>query len=227
MANPQYFIGLMSGTSLDGVDIALVQIGTDAKIKLVDFTCLELGYQLTQELAQVSIAEQVNLEQLGQLNIKLAKLFAKGCNDLLAVNNLSPEHITAIGSHGMTIRHCPDSEHAFTLQITDANTLSALTNIDVISDFRGMDVAYQGQGAPLVPKFHSALLDDGAQGIFVNLGGIANITVIENDKPVLGYDTGPANTLMNIWCQQHISQDYDFDGQWARTGKVPAKKSST
>lgn len=220
MANFQYFIGLMSGTSLDGVDAALVQIDSDGKVELVDFYCFELDALLAQELARISVAESVNLEQLGQLNIKLAKLFAQACNHLLVANALCANQITAIGCHGVTVRHCPDIEHAFTLQLTDPNTLSALTGIDVIADLRGMDVAYQGQGAPLVPKFHRALLSQQQQGVFVNLGGIANITVIARDKPILGYDTGPANTLMNIWCQQNIGKDYDDGGQWARTGKV-------
>lgn len=220
METQQYFIGVMSGTSLDGVDIALVQIAQQGSIKLVDFSCIDLPSQLTTQLAHVSVAEQVNLQELGQLNVKLAKLFAQGCNDLLKANQLTSQQITAIGCHGITIRHCPELEYAFTWQITDANTLSALTNIDVVADFRGMDMAFNGQGAPLVPKFHQALLEAEQQAVFVNLGGIANITVIEHNQPVIGYDTGPANTLMNLWCQQHLSKSFDEDGQWARSGNV-------
>lgn len=220
MDNNQYFIGLMSGTSLDGVDIALVQISTQGKVSLIDFACLALPPQMTQQITEVSMSEFVNVEQLGQLNVQLAKLFAEGCNKIIQRNDLTAAQITAIGCHGITIRHCPDLSHPFTLQITEPNTLAALTGIDVIADFRGMDMALGGQGAPLVPKFHQALLAKQQEAIFINLGGIANITVIENDKPIIGYDTGPANTLLNIWCQQHTGQDYDHNGDWARSGQV-------
>ena len=224
MARDEYFIGLMSGTSLDGVDIALIQVTQSGTIKLIDFNCLPLPQTLQQKLADISIAEQVNLEQLGQLNIELAKLCANGCNQLLAVSNVKKEQITAIGSHGVTIRHRPELANAFTMQITDPNTLAALTGIDVIADFRGMDMAFGGQGAPLVPKFHQALLAKEQDAIFVNLGGIANITVIEQNSRdshnILGFDTGPANTLMNLWCKQHQGVDYDQNGQWAKTGTV-------
>lgn len=223
MANNQYFIGLMSGTSLDGIDVALIQTSRTGSIKLIDFKCVPLTKSLAEQLAQVSIADQINLEQMGQLSVALAKLCAAGCNDILQINDLTAEQVTAIGSHGVTIRHRPELEHSFTLQITDPNTLAALTGIDVVADLRGMDMAFGGQGAPLVPKFHQALLANTSaaqQGIFLNLGGIANITVIEQDKPVLGYDTGPANTLMNLWCKQHTGEDYDHNGNWAKTGKV-------
>lgn len=223
MAMNQLFIGLMSGTSLDGVDVALIEVSPAGAIRLIDFHCIALPVDLAEQLAQVSIAEAVNLEHVGQLGVQLAQLCAQGCQQLLTKNHLRASQITAIGSHGVTIRHRPELEHSFTLQITDANTLSALTQIDVIADFRGMDMAFGGQGAPLVPKFHQALMKSLAKtqsGIFVNLGGIANITVIENDKPLLGYDTGPANTLMNLWCKLHQGTEYDENGNWAKSGRV-------
>lgn len=223
MANTQYFIGLMSGTSLDGVDIALIQVLPTGSIKLIDFNYIPLPLHLSEQLAEVSVAQYVDLELLGQLGIELAKLCALGCNNLLTNNQLNSEQVTAIGSHGVTVRHRPELEHSFTLQITDPNTLAALTNIDVIADFRGMDVAFGGQGAPLVPKFHQALMtsvNQTEQGIFVNLGGIANITVLEQGKPVIGYDTGPANTLMNLWCKRVTGKEFDADGKWARSGHV-------
>jgi len=220
METKQYFIGLMSGTSLDGIDIALVQIADESPIRLIDFACAPLPKPLVKQLTTLSISEQISLEMLGQTGIELAELCAEGCLSVLAKNALSPEQITAIGSHGVTVRHRPELTLPFTLQITDPNRLAALTNIDVIADFRGMDMAHGGQGAPLVPKFHQALLPPRQDGIFVNLGGIANITVIEQNKPVIGYDTGPANTLMNLWCQQHRNESYDDNGKWAASGKV-------
>ena len=227
MNTSQYFIGLMSGTSLDGLDVALVEVQRDGKLSLIDFICKPLPKPLSSALASMSIAQQVDLDQLGQVSVALAKLSASACLHIIEKNHLLPERITAIGSHGVTVRHRPNSEHSFSLQITDPNTLAALTGIDVIADFRGMDIAHQGQGAPLVPKFHQVLLGQFNQqfstntdAILANLGGIANISVLAQGQGVVGYDTGPANTLMNLWCQQHLNQDFDVDGEWAATGKV-------
>lgn len=216
----QYYLGLMSGTSLDGVDIALVQIGQDNHVQLVDFTCLDLPLHLAEQLQQVSIAERVSTEQVGQLGIELAKLKAKACIDMLAANKLNNRDVVAIGSHGVTIRHRPELELPFTLQITDPNTLAALTGIDVIADFRGMDMAVSGQGAPLVPMFHRALFAETEEAILANLGGIANITVLSTEQDIVGYDTGPANTLMDVWYRKNQGPGFDCGGQWAKSGKV-------
>lgn len=220
MQSQQYYIGLMSGTSLDGVDIALVSIEPHSKPSLIDFKCLQIPAEIKTQLANFSSAELVDLELLSEVSVQMAQICAKGVNALIADNNLEANDIQAIGSHGVTIRHRPNSKFPFTLQITEPNTLAALTQIDVIADLRGMDVANGGQGAPLVPIFHQELLDNGQNGIFANLGGIANITVIKQGQNIIGYDTGPANTLMNLWCECHQGVEFDRNGEWAKSGSV-------
>jgi len=139
-------------------------------------------------------------------------------SQLLASNYIRPEQIRAIGSHGQTIRHMPEGKHAFSLQIGDPNSISVLTGIDVIADFRRKDIALGGQGAPLVPAFHQAAFGSDKQSrVVVNIGGIANITYLPKDKSkqILGYDTGPGNTLLDAWCKKHTGNNYDAKGEWA------------
>lgn len=220
MQSKKYYIGLMSGTSLDGVDITLVNIGALGQPKLIDFKCIPIPAQLKSHLANFCNAELVDLELVSEVSVQLAQVCAEAVNILISDNGLVATDVKAIGSHGVTIRHRPNSKYPFTLQITEPNTLAALTQIDVIADLRGMDVANGGQGAPLVPMFHQVLLREGQDGIFANLGGIANITVIKQEQNIIGYDTGPANTLMNLWCEIHQGVEFDRDGQWAASGTV-------
>lgn len=228
MKDKQYFLGLMSGTSLDGLDVALVTIDHLGAIALVDYACFGLPDEQKRQLAQLSLAQQSEVDTIGHLAIELAKFSAHACLSLLANNQVSADKVTAIGCHGVTIRHRPQHQHAFSWQLTDPNTLAALTQIDVIADFRGMDMAVKGQGAPLVPKFHQAVWAQYQQSkpthlaqdaIIVNLGGIANISVLSQRLGVLGYDTGPANTLMDLWCQRHTGNSYDHGGTWAASGQ--------
>jgi anhydro-N-acetylmuramic acid kinase len=226
MNNKTYFIGLMSGTSLDAIDVAVVDIqrigsSNDNKISLIASHSVPLPNAIKSQLIHLSFEPDININVLGETSIELAQLFAKAINDLLKSQNIDSKQVVAIGSHGLTIRHQPNSPLPFSMQITDSNLLAQLTAIDVISDFRNMDIAAGGQGAPLVPAFHQAIFSEVEGGcIILNLGGIANITVLNPKEKVLGYDTGPANTLLDAWCQKHTGNTYDKNGQWAASGKV-------
>ena len=226
MNNKTYFIGLMSGTSLDGIDVALIDIQSlhstnDNKISLVASHSSPLPESIKSQLIHLSFEQNINISVLGETGIQLAHLFASAINTLLQSHNIDNKEVVAIGSHGITIRHQPVSSLPFSMQITDSNLLAQLTGIDVISDFRNMDIAVGGQGAPLVPAFHQALFSEIKDGcIILNLGGIANITVLNPEQDVLGYDTGPANTLLDTWCQKHTGYAYDKNGHWASLGNV-------
>jgi anhydro-N-acetylmuramic acid kinase len=155
---------------------------------------------------------------MGRVDRAAAELFAEVSLQLLKDNYIRPDQIIAIGSHGQTIRHIPFGEHSFSLQIGDPNTLATLTGIDVIADFRRRDIALGGQGAPLVPAFHKAMFASSTKSrIVINIGGIANITYLpkSNSDDIIGFDTGPGNTLLDVWCKLHTGQNYDEKGQWA------------
>jgi anhydro-N-acetylmuramic acid kinase len=236
MNSKSYFVGLMSGTSLDAIDVAIVEIqsiNSYDKISLVAFHSVSLPKLIKSNLIHLSFEQNVNMQILGHTGVQLAQLFADAVNDLISQQQIDKSQIVAIGSHGLTIRHQPNDEFPFSMQITDANLLAQLTGIDVVSDFRNMDVAVGGQGAPLVPAFHQALftqksnteidqpLDDESEAcILLNLGGIANITVLNPNADVIGYDTGPANTLLDTWCEKHTGKSYDSQGLWAASGVV-------
>ena len=206
----------MSGTSLDGVDVALCSFDADCKLIATHF----LPYPAELKLALLALHNpcENELEAAILLGNQLACLYAKAVNKLLAANKLSAKDIIAIGCHGQTIRHRP--ELGFTLQIGNAALLAELTGITVVSDFRSRDIAAGGQGAPLVPAFHLAIFGSKTKNrAIVNIGGIANITVLGKNGQVLGFDTGPGNALIDYWAKLHTGQDYDKNGDWARTGE--------
>ena len=220
MAEQALFIGLMSGTSLDGVDAALV--GFQNEIPHVVTTHF-LPYPQTVRAPVLALQYPANneLETSALLANTLATLYAEAVHGLLAKAQKTAADITAIGCHGQTIRHRP--ELGFTLQIGNAALLAELTNITVVSDFRSRDVAAGGQGAPLVPAFHRAVFASSTQHrAIVNIGGIANITTLaaNNSQPVLGFDSGPGNMLLDGWIKQHQQLDYDANGVWASSGKL-------
>jgi anhydro-N-acetylmuramic acid kinase len=158
------------------------------------------------------------------LDRSLGLLYADAVNALLRESAVDPRDIKAIGNHGQTIRHRPDATPAFTLQIGDAATLANTCGIATVADFRSADIALGGQGAPLAPAFHQwAFARDDQPGFVVNIGGIANITVLQPGTPVTGFDTGPGNTLLDAWCRQHRNMRFDADGCWANSGKVITK----
>ena len=238
--NKQYYLGLMSGTSADGIDLALVTF--DKKNKLKHHASYYQPYddETTAKIVALYCAENNNpenneIDRAFELDIELAQLFAKAIASFLSQEQLSSNNIIAIGNHGQTIRHRPSSKHPFTLQIGCCQTLATLTNIRVVGQFRRKDMALGGQGAPLVPAFHQTIfkeesVDEGAiindSDVFiVNIGGIANLTFLPatNQLNVIGYDTGTGNALMDDWYRLHNPNSnihYDKNGDWAATGTI-------
>ena len=223
------FIGLMSGTSLDGVDVALVEFNNNdsvasGQIRLLDTHFLAYPASLRAQILALQHPTANELETTALMGNALAKLYAEAVNQLLAKINLKPQQITAIGCHGQTIRHQPQLMDGigFTLQIGNPALLAELTDITVVADFRSRDIAAGGQGAPLVPAFHQAMFASAKMSrAIINIGGIANITYLKNNN-VLGFDSGPGNMLLDAWIKQHQNLDYDANGGWASTGQVIA-----
>lgn len=223
---PALYIGLMSGTSLDGVDCALTDCSEGAP-RVIDFITSDIDAGLRERLLRLTMNQAIDLRELGNADVELGELFANAVKALLAKHKLVAADLIAIGSHGQTIWHQPPQSNAsrpFTLQIGDPNTLAELTGITVVADFRRKDMAAGGQGAPLVPALHRELFhSDASDRVVLNLGGIANITWLPKDgRPCVGLDTGPANVLLDAWIKRHRGVDYDDDGQWAATGTVNA-----
>jgi anhydro-N-acetylmuramic acid kinase len=222
MPNKPIFLGLISGTSLDGVDAVAVEFDGDQP-RLLASQGASYPNQLKADLKAICLPGANEIDRLGQLDRQVGVRFAETALSLLQSCNLKPEQITAIGCHGQTIRHRPNLETPFTLQIGDPNTISELTGITTVADFRRRDMAANGQGAPLVPAYHQVLFQHPEQArIILNLGGIANITCLPaGDKTgVIGYDTGPANTLLDRWIERYQDITFDSQGEWARCGKV-------
>lgn len=219
-----YFIGLMSGTSLDGVDAALVHFGSG------HFTVVATHFQaydphLRTRLQQLCYAPQVAFADMGTLDAELGEIFAACCERLLASSGVGREMVRAIGSHGQTVYHHPHGSHPFSLQIGDPNRLAQLTGIATVADFRRRDIAAGGQGAPLAPGFHRAAFStQNSHTIVANIGGIANLTILPpvGLGEVVGFDCGPGNTLMDHWTQLHLGTGWDSGGDWARGGRADA-----
>lgn len=214
---PEFYLGLMSGTSMDGVDVALVDF-SGPHPRLLDCQTYPYPADLLKDLHQLCDASQNEIEKMGKADRAVGKVFAQASLDLLKANYVRPDQVIAIGSHGQTIRHIPQGHDAFSLQIGDPNTIAALTQIDVVADFRRKDVALGGQGAPLVPAFHHAIFSTPNKSrIVINIGGISNITYLPKSGAanIIGFDTGPGNTLMDAWCKKHTGKDYDNKGEWA------------
>lgn len=225
MSNKQYFIGLMSGTSADGIDLALVDFsGTKPLLVQSYFSAYndDLHNRIT-ELYEPGLNE---IDKAFHLDKELASHFAQAIHVFLTQLKLEASDIVAIGNHGQTIRHRPKSatvELPYTLQIGCSQTLACFTGIDVVGQFRHKDIALGGQGAPLVPAFHRQLFDVQTSDTFiVNIGGIANITYLPScaSKQVLGFDTGPGNGLMDAWCNKYHQARYDQGGKWAASGEL-------
>lgn len=229
---PEYFIGAMTGTSIDGLDICLLDF-SHSPPRLVGRHEQPLGESLTswlRALASGNLPTELPppahdaIDLLGMADRALAEITAAGVRRLLDQVAVAPEAVRAIGSHGQTIRHRPDwGAAAFTLQIGDPSRIAELTGIGVAADFRRRDFAAGGQGAPLVPPAHAALFPDSRDDrdtLLVNLGGIANVSVIRPGEPPLGFDTGPANTLMDAWHARHQGGPFDRDGQWGAQGQA-------
>lgn len=212
------YIGLMSGTSLDGVDGALVDFSQDGVRSLGDaYVAFPAGLRADLMALQTPGHNEIEREALAAN--ALMRHYADCVGSLLAQAGIGPDAVAAIGAHGQTIRHRP--ELGFTRQLNNPALLAELSGIDVIADLRSRDVAAGGQGAPLVPAFHQALFNaPGQTRVVANIGGISNISVLQADGTVTGYDSGPGNALMDGWILRHQGQPYDADGTWAASGKV-------
>ena len=220
-ASSELFVGTLSGTSVDGIDAALVRFG--ARPELIATHSLAFPAELKAELLALGRPGDNEIDRLGRADVALGRLFARAVNELLAKAGLTTRDVRAVGSHGQTIRHRPGFDPAFTLQIGDPNVIATETGIAVVADFRRKDLALGGQGAPLVPAFHEAVFRTKENDrVVVNIGGIANLTALSADPtaPVLGFDTGPGNTLLDAWARRVLGTPMDRDGALAAGGRV-------
>jgi len=217
---PDYYIGLMSGTSMDGIDAVVASFG-DGAINIVARQERPFPQDLRDSLllaADTPVNEPI--EALGELDRSVGECFRDAANAVLATSGLAPQAIRAIGSHGQTVRHQPDAIRPYSLQIGNPTTIATGTGITTVADFRSADIEAGGQGAPLVPPFHEWLFRSADRNrVILNIGGIANITVLgPTGTPVTGFDTGPGNTLLDRWIRAHQGEPFDADGHWAASG---------
>ncbi|MCU1717492.1 anhydro-N-acetylmuramic acid kinase [Pseudomonas sp. 5P_3.1_Bac2] len=211
------YLGVMSGTSLDGLDIALIE--QTHKTRLIASHYLAMPPTLGNDLLALCASGPDELARAAMAEQTWAQLAAQGIHALLAEQGLSAQDIRAIGSHGQTVRHEP--QRGFTIQIGNPALLAELTGISVVADFRRRDVAAGGQGAPLVPAFHESLFADGQSNrAILNIGGFSNLSLLEPNRPVQGFDCGPGNVLLDAWIGRQRNLPYDQDGQWAASGHV-------
>ena len=216
------FIGLMSGTSLDGVDGVLADFSQE-KMAVVGYTSAPLAPELRAELLALNTNGPDELHRAALAANALAKAYADVVHRLLECHNTPASAVRAIGAHGQTVRHRPQEFDGtgYTLQLNNPALLAERTGIAVVADFRSRDVAAGGQGAPLVPAFHQGVFGCADETVLVlNIGGISNLSVLGADGSVLGFDCGPGNALMDHWCQRHTGQAFDRDGAWAAQGQV-------
>jgi anhydro-N-acetylmuramic acid kinase len=215
-----FFLGLISGTSVDGIDAALARF--EPRLEVVAARTFPMDAGLANEVLRVSQSDaRLSLDDLGRLDSLLGEAFARAANALLAEARVSRTEVAAIGSHGQTLRHSPTGPAPFTLQLADASIIAERTGLATVADFRRRDVAAGGQGAPLVPAFHAAVFGDAdVPRAVLNIGGIANLTLLPSSGPVRGFDTGPGNGLMDAWCMRHRGERFDRDGAFARSGRV-------
>lgn len=216
-----WLIGVMSGTSLDGIDLALTRLHPEHGIELVDAECLPFPTALQGELKALCQSGNDEIRRAGIAGQAWAELTADGIHALLARQQLKPEQILAIGSHGQTIRHHPEA--GFSVQIGAPAFLAERCRIQVVTDFRSRDLAAGGEGAPLVPAFHQWLLEDPEHTrAVINIGGFANLTLLRPGQPVTGFDSGPGNILLDSWIRQHQGKAFDEQGRWAASGTANA-----
>jgi len=214
----EYYVGLMSGTSLDGVDAVLADFSSSSP-RLLGKHFQPFPDELRRELLTLNQVTPDELHRCMLAGNRLADAYAEATHALLARTTIPATAVQAIGCHGQTLRHRP--ECGYTVQIGNAARLAELTGISVINDFRSRDIAAGGQGAPLVPAFHDRILrHPGIHRVIVNIGGIANLTDLPPDGSTSGFDCGPGNLLLDAWCQTHCGQPYDADGRWAASGQV-------
>ena len=224
------YLGLISGTSADGIDAALVRFDNDdpqARCELVHGRTFAWDAALRARLVALGQGAELHaLDELGTLDMRIAEAFADAALSLSRELGIAPAQVRALGSHGQTVRHRPhgangDGRFPFTLQLGDGNVIAERTGIATVADFRRRDVAAGGQGAPLLPALHAALLSaPGEDRAVLNLGGIANLTLLPKQGEVRGFDTGPANALLDAWCARHTGKAFDANGDFAASGTI-------
>lgn len=218
LTTSERYIGLMSGTSLDGVDAALVQIDGHTT-QCLGSVCLSYPDELRMAALALHAPGTDDLHHASLFGNRIAELYAQAVAELLSTTGTTAQGIVAIGAHGQTVRHNPGA--GYTLQLVNPTLLAERTGIRVVADFRSRDIAAGGQGAPLVPAFHDAILRHPIEHrVVLNLGGIANITDLAPGKPTRGFDTGPGNMLLDAWIRHQRGLNFDADGAWAATGKA-------
>ncbi|HCA26988.1 MAG TPA: anhydro-N-acetylmuramic acid kinase [Betaproteobacteria bacterium] len=218
--NSEYYIGLMSGTSLDGIDGALITCSAQGRCHLAHTAYQPFDAELRTQLLALSQTADNDLESAALAGIRLARRYAETVARLLADTGLTPAQIRGIGCHGQTVRHRP--EQGFSIQLGNPALLAELAGITIVADFRSRDLAAGGQGAPLVPAFHQAYFSQPpANRVIVNIGGISNLTYLTaTGDTALGFDCGPGNLLLDAWAERHLHKPYDHDGAWAARGTV-------
>lgn len=213
------YIGIMSGTSMDAIDAVIIDLNNHTK--LIEQATVSFPEKIHQEITALISNPNTSLAHLGYLNIAITEVYIEVVQKVLAKANLNATQISAIGCHGQTVFHQPDGDYRFSTQLGSGSYLAEKTKITTVTDFRNRDMAAGGQGAPLVPAFHSELFrDDTKDRLIINIGGIANCTWIPSSGDIIGYDIGPGNTLMDCWIKKCCDKDYDMNGDWSATGTV-------
>ncbi|TAK90484.1 MAG: anhydro-N-acetylmuramic acid kinase [Burkholderiaceae bacterium] len=214
----EIFAGLMSGTSLDAADAAIVSFDTTGRPQLLGSASIPYPQTLRDELLALHVPGFDELHRAAQLANLLADLYAEALLQACVAAAITPADVVAAGVHGQTLRHRPES--GYTLQLNQPARIAEQSGITIVADFRSRDIAAGGQGAPLVPAFHASLFSSALPRAVLNIGGIANLTLLNNSDDVTGFDTGPGNMLLDHWAQQHLHLPFDRDGAWAASGKV-------
>ena len=217
-----YFVGAISGTSIDGLDLALIKVRTDSIIIETAIT-VPFPENLRASLLKLATVSSTDIVRLGRTHTELGTFIGEQVAQFISISGYSSADIVAIGSHGQTIRHAPDGMFSFSFQIGDASRIAEITEIDTIADFRAADIAAGGQGAPLVPVLHDRLFrSNHVDRVIVNVGGISNVTFLptKQTQTILGFDTGPGNALLDAWMQHHFDLRYDNHGELASSGSI-------
>jgi len=217
-----YFVGAISGTSVDGLDLALVEI-TSNTVEIKQAITVPFSDTLRTRLLNLTSNPDENTVQLGRSHAELGQFIGEQVAQFISTFGYSKSDIVAVGSHGQTVCHQPEDEFSFSCQIGDASRIAAISGIDTIADFRAADIASGGQGAPLVPILHERVFrSKQVERVVVNIGGISNVTYlpIARADPIIGFDTGPGNTLLDVWTQHHFERNYDRQGELASSGSI-------
>lgn len=221
----EYYLGLISGTSMDAADAVLLEAPREGSPRILASHAEPVPPELRARLSATMRSDaDLSLQTIGELHQQTGEWFARAANDLIRASGVEASAIRAIGSHGQTILHAPDGDHSFSWQLGDPNLIARRTGLPTVADFRQADIAAGGQGAPLVPAFHHAVFSSAAEGrCIVNIGGIANLTVLPQGglaEGVTGFDTGPGNTLLDAWIARHCQRHQDTDAAWAGQGRI-------